>query len=142
MSPWTSDALVDFCWSFNPPLTQSNIKLVTPELTAFQYDAAGGTLYGYTIDNLHAKTAHFIHTLETFDPNEVKLKLARMACHLLIDLTPSQGLEEMAGKVAEIRDYYCSVADWQRPALGPEISVPFNPAMVTYQREPFVLSEE
>jgi hypothetical protein len=119
----------------------ANIRFVTPAVQAFQVGAGGSTIYGYSVNAPGARSGHFVQAWDSIDPQELQAKLARMACHFLVDLTPASGLDEVLEKAAEIREYYCSLENWHTPALAKEVSVAFNPEIATYVRDSFSYSE-
>ena len=120
----------------------SVIRFVTPAIQTFEIGTGSSTIYGYTIDDPDARSGHFVYSVDSLDPQVVQAKIARMACHFLVDLTPASGLEEVLEKTTEIREYYCSLDSWHRPALAAETSVTANPGVASYVRESFTYSEE
>ncbi|MHB1674832.1 MAG: hypothetical protein ACYCSP_11370 [Acidobacteriaceae bacterium] len=68
--------------------------------------------------------------------------MLKMACHFMVDSTPASGMEEMLEKATEIRDYYCSLANWRAPALPETTSISVNPIVTSHEREPFTYTEE
>ena len=138
-------------WMYNASLGQpdesilhadvTNIRFVTPAIQTFQIDADGSTLYGYRVDDPGVRSGHFVQAWDSLDPRELQAKMARMACHFLVDLTPTSGLNEVMEKTAEIREYYCSLENWRMPALTEESSVAINPVIVSYERDSFTYSE-
>ncbi|MHB2007749.1 MAG: hypothetical protein ACYCOX_06840 [Acidobacteriaceae bacterium] len=68
--------------------------------------------------------------------------MLKMACHFMVDSTPALGMEEMLEKATEIRDYYCSLANWRAPALPETTSISVNPIVTSHEREPFTYTEE
>jgi hypothetical protein len=73
---------------------------------------------------------------------EAQSVILKMACHLLVDLTPATGLEELLEKAAEIRDYYCSLANWTGPAISQTGSIKASPIVKSFERDSFAYAEE
>jgi hypothetical protein len=119
-----------------------DIHLVTPALQAFQIVGGNSTLLGYSLEDTRTNSGHFVLTGNPTDENELQARMLKLACHLVVDLTPEKGLREMLDKATEIREYYCSLANWQTPAIADEPSVTVNPGVVSYEREPFSHPEE
>jgi hypothetical protein len=142
LSPWKFDG--SFTWPEGEIALNdvANIRFVTPAVQTFQIGATGSTLYGYSVNDPGIRSGHFVQAWDSIDPRELQAKMARMACHFLIDLTPATGLEEVLEKAAEIREYYCSLENWRMPALPAVASVDFNPEIATSQRESFSYPEE
>ena len=120
----------------------ANIRFVTPAIQAFQIGGDGSTLYGYRVDDPGAKSGHFVQAWDSLDPRELQVKMVRMACHFLVDLTPVSGLDEVLEKAEEIREYYCSLENWRMPALSGETPIAVNSEIVSQVRESFTYSEE
>lgn len=142
MSPWTFEAPSD---SQEESILQAggpSIRFVTPAIQTFEFGESGSKIYGYTIDDPGVRTGHFVRTWDSLDRKEVQAKIARMACHFLVDLTPASGLEEMLEKTTEIREYHCSLEGWQLPAISSEVSVAANPEVASFVRDSFSFSEE
>jgi hypothetical protein len=110
----------------------------------FQIGSNGSTLYGYSIEDFGARSGHFWQAWawDLLDSQELQVKMARMACHFLVDLTPSPGLEEVLEKTAEIREYYCSLESPSLPVFAEEVSVAVNSEVLTHVRDSFTYSEE
>jgi hypothetical protein len=142
LSPWTFDVSLGDRDELITRANGANIRFVTPAIQTFEIGASGSMIYGYTIDDPGVRSGHFVQTLDSLDPQVVQAKIARMACHFMVDLTPASGLEEVLEKTMEIREYFCSLENWRRPALAAETSVAANPGVVSYERDPFTYSEE
>jgi hypothetical protein len=136
----------DKCSSWNeawiPPVLAPGIDLVAPALQTFQIVGDNSTLLGYSLEDVSANSGHFVLTGYQMDQSELQARMLKMACHLVIDLTPEKGLQEMLEKTTEIREYYCSLANWHMPVLEEGTSIAVNPGVVSYEREPFSYSEE
>ncbi len=142
MSPWTFEAALDQNEELIQQANATNIRFVTPAIHTFQIEGSGSTIYGYAIDDPRARSGHFVHAWDPFEPQVVQATIARLACHFLVDLTPASGLEEVLEKTNEIREYYGSLEGWRSPVIAAEVSVAVNPEVESYVRDSFTLSGE
>lgn len=142
LSPWTLSATSAPSEGLVDEDSWTNIRFVTPAIQTFQIGGSGSTIYGYTVDDPDVTSGHFVYATDSLNPEVVRVNFARMACHFLVDLTPATGLEEVLEKTTEIREYYCSLEGWQRPALAAETSVAANPEVRSFVRDPFTVSGE
>lgn len=79
---------------------------------------------------------------DSVSPEEIRAKMLRIACHVLVDHIPVSGLGEVLEKVSEIRDYYCSLANWRKPALAAAMPSVVAPVVARYERDSFSYPEE
>lgn len=142
MSRSPFDRLENWNEAWIPQLSAVDTHFVTPAFHAFQSVDDDSTLFGYNLEDVGIRSGHFVRAWDPIDPAELQGKILKMACHLVVDLTPTAGLQEMLEKATEIRDYYCSLANWQKPAITEDTSVAVNPAVASYEREPFSYPEE
>jgi hypothetical protein len=113
-----------------------------PSVQAYQIVNADSATLGYSIEEPGSNSGHFVRIIGSPDPDELKSRVLRFACNFLVDLTPIEGLQELLERASEIREYYCSLANWQMPALAEPKTVPVNPSISSYERASFSYPEE
>jgi hypothetical protein len=118
--------------------------LVRPaaELQVFQLSNDSSTLLGYSLQDAGNNSGHFLATGFDTDAAELQTRMLRLACHVTVDMTPDKGLQEVLERASEIREYYCSLANWKPTPLTTESTVEVNPVVTSYEREPFTFLEE
>jgi hypothetical protein len=117
-------------------------RFTIPSFQTYQIVGASSTTLGYSFNDPGASGGHFVQVFGSPDPEQVKARMLNFACHFLVDLTPVDGLQELLEKTSEIRDYYCSLANWQVPAAADPIPVSVNPLVARYERASFSYPEE
>lgn len=116
--------------------------LVGPSFQTFQIAGVDSTLFGYSFDDSGSSGGHYVQVWDSLSPREMRATMLRMACHFLVDMVPTSGLDEMLEKTIELRDYYCSLANWSAPALIAPIPVAVAPVVARYERDSFSYPEE
>jgi hypothetical protein len=127
-----------------PEPSESALVRVAAGLQVFQLVNESSSLLGYSLQDAGNNSGHFVTTtgFPKTDPAELQTRVLRLACHVMVDMTPDKGLQEMLEKASEIREYYCSLANWKPTLLTTEATVAVNPAVTSYEREPFTFLEE
>jgi hypothetical protein len=116
--------------------------VIEPTLHTFQIELDQSTLVGYSYGEDEAKSGHYIHMTASLDPDLLRARMLKLACHFMVDFTPASGLEEMLEKSIEVRDYYTSLQNWVPTPLPNPEPVMFSPVSAVYEREGFSFSEE
>lgn len=108
----------------------------------YRIETGDSTVVGYSLDADMERGHHFVRLLDSLTQEQRDSKLLRFACHYLIDATPDSGLHEMLEKVAEMKEYYCSLQNWRAPALPRVASLGTATVSDSFERAPFSYSEE
>ena len=115
---------------------------LTPSFQTFQIASIDSTVLGYSVEDMESNGGHFIEVGSSLTQDQAQTTMLRLACHILIDFIPTSGLNEVMERAIEIRDYYCSLANWRSPALPQASSIAVNPDVTSYERDSFTYTEE
>jgi hypothetical protein len=132
----------DLIGAWAAPAIGASAHFAEPSFQTFQITGPDSMVLGYSFDDLGLSSGHFVEVWDALSPIELRTKMLRMACHFLVDMVPPSGLDEMLEKAADIREYYCSLANWSTPALPETVPVAVNPVITSYERESFSYPEE
>ena len=118
------------------------IRLVTPALQTFQIHDADDSVWGYRYEGVGLAGGHFIRAWDPPSRSILEERFLKLACHMILDMTPAAGLGEFLERASEIREYYSSLQEPGGALLAQPEDLKMLQTGSVYEREAFAFPEE